>query len=195
MTKVRSNRTSVNHTTPPKPNVSFTIEANADDLIGALNHSITELELQSHNERNEKALCKLKWLREKFIETNYDANTFKLMRLILSEDLNSFRKPVGEWNAANFEKYNERSREIRQKNIASAKLLKPKRIDLNRDHFASIGGISQIIKALTNSIPVLTHESGDPYDQDVNLLSDLRDTLVKEYYGLEAFNLFERITM
>ena len=205
MTKVKSNPSRVNPKTPTKANVSFTIEANADDLkeigdasslIQAVHQAIREYEInydlkkQSENPH----LKNLKWLRDKLIQTQYDQNTYNLIELILSEELPPVVKPEGEFNEQNWKKFNDRCKEARNENIAAAKKLKPKKIDLNRDFFAHMGGVALVIKALTNSIPVLKHESGNPYDPDINILQDLRDILVQEHYGWEAFGLFESIT-
>ena len=205
MTKVRSNPSRVNPKTQTKSNASFTFEANADDLkeignasslIRAVHQAIREYEInydlkkQSENPH----LKKLKWLRDKLIKTQYDQPTYNLIELILSEEIPTFIRAEGDFNEENLKKFNDRWAEAKKENIAAARMLKPKKIDLNRDYFAHMGGVSKVIKALTNSIPVLKHESGDPLDQDINILQDLRDILVQEHYGWEAFGLFESIT-
>jgi hypothetical protein len=201
MTKVKSNPSRVNPKTPTKANVSFTIEdlkdiGDASSLIQAVHQAIREYEVnytREHQDAN-PYLKKLKCLRDKIIQTQYDQNTYNLIELILSEETPTCIKPEGEFNEQNWEKFNDRCKEARNENIAAAKKLKPKKIDLNRDYFAHMGGVALVIKALTNSIPVLKHQSGNPYDPDINILQDLRDILVQEHYGWEAFGLFESIT-
>lgn len=203
MTKVQSNQSKVNQAIQPKDAKSVTFTANQSELkeiggvgslIQSVNLAIQELQLMPDLAKS-PSLKNLEWLRDNLIKNNYDQSTYNLIELLLSEKKSSFIRPTGEFNEENFNKHKEACNKVRERNIALSKLLKPKAIDLNK-YFDYEGGVASLVKCLTNSIQGLENQSGNPTtDPDIFLLTNLRDTLVREHYGEKAFALFESLTM
>jgi|GEM_PF-4482745 len=177
MTKVKPKSTEVNPVIEPQV---------PECVVNALIDQISDHEHPEH----------LKSKLYKLIQGGYDQNTINLMELILSEDEEgetvSPGKVYGEFNKTNCRKYQADQRKKRIANINFAKLLSPKSIDLN-SFFDYRNGIAGIIKSLTAAVDEYGFKNSCP--ADAFLLSNLRDTLILEYYGQEAFNLFESLTM